>query len=176
MAPKTEIELINAVGEWASANFTQRGADWGMIEEIGEATHCILKQRQGIRGFDDPLHFEAKFGDALADAVIYLCDWCYMHKVFFKFNRNQNDHDASNLSERQIVAHLLQTLSQMILVDADSASFTEESCGAFAQRFATAVEYWAIVRDMDIRLLVADTWRKVSQRDWKKNPKTAGDE
>jgi NTP pyrophosphatase (non-canonical NTP hydrolase) len=45
----------------------------GIVEEVGELSHAILKARQGIRGTPAE-HFEAK-KDAVADILIYMADW-----------------------------------------------------------------------------------------------------
>lgn len=70
-------ELQTDVGEWSRKNFPRNSAiepALGLVEEVGELFHAILKQRQGIRGTYEE-HEEAK-RDAVGDIVIYLCDYC----------------------------------------------------------------------------------------------------
>ena len=45
----------------------------GAVEELGELTHAHLKGEQGIR--HTPEAITAKKKDALADIIIYLCDY-----------------------------------------------------------------------------------------------------
>ena len=44
----------------------------GVVEEVGELSHALLKREQGIRGFDDNEKFEAAAKDAIGDSFIYL--------------------------------------------------------------------------------------------------------
>lgn len=174
--PRNEVELIQEVGLWASYNFgRKRASHLGMLEEIGEATHCVLKRFQGIRGFDNHNKFIEKFSDALADTIIYLADWCCSHNSFFAFGRNM--HAVAKLTEddqNRIITHILQALSRMTTIaDIEPSEFRvvdESDYNMVAQRVCSGVEMWAQVYDIDLRLIVADTWAKVSQRDWTKNP------
>jgi NTP pyrophosphatase (non-canonical NTP hydrolase) len=44
----------------------------GVTEEVGELAHALLKHKQGIRGYDTA-RMVAEAGDAMADAIIYMC-------------------------------------------------------------------------------------------------------
>jgi len=46
----------------------------GIVEEVGELAHSILKRRQGIRQGSSESH-EAKIKDAIGDIAIYLMDF-----------------------------------------------------------------------------------------------------
>ncbi|HEY4388472.1 MAG TPA: hypothetical protein VGN34_28815 [Ktedonobacteraceae bacterium] len=63
--------------EWRSKNFP--GHTWeeqfiGVVEEVGELGHHLLKQKQGIRGTHSEHELGAK--DAVGDIVIYLMGLC----------------------------------------------------------------------------------------------------
>jgi NTP pyrophosphatase (non-canonical NTP hydrolase) len=94
--------------EWANRNFDPNTPAWqpllGAVEELGELAHAHLKQAQSIRTNED---HEANGRDAVADVIIYLCDY----------------------SSR---------------------------------------------RGWDLQEIVETAWNEVKQRDWKKNPSTAG--
>lgn len=177
--PHNESELILAVGQWSLRNFEHRRApELGIVEEIGEATHCVLKRIQGIRGFENEEFFKKEFGDALADTIIYLSDWCYTYNSFFKFGRNMVE-SARRMAvddQRKILRHLLQAADKALdIADRDTNertfSATDESTfNMVAQRICNGCELWAQVYDLDLSFLVAATWEKISQRDWKKNP------
>lgn len=65
------------VRAWSDRNFPNSGADdklLGVVEEIGELAHAVLKSRQGIRG--NAKQHEAAEQDAIGDIVIYLLDYC----------------------------------------------------------------------------------------------------
>jgi hypothetical protein len=174
--PINESELIYAVGKWAKYNFGyKRAPHIGVIEEIGEAAHCVLKRIQGIRGFDNEDVFMEKFGDALADGMIYLADWCSEHNTYFQFGRARSPVTVDD--QNKIMTHLLQAVAVITLqADREPAErydlkvVQESEFNMAAQRICTGFEMWAQVYGLDLRILVAHTWAKVSQRDWKKNP------
>lgn len=181
--PANEVELIQVVGTWAKYNFGPRRAPhYGIIEEVGEAAHCVLKRVQGIRGFDDNQFFLNEFTDSLADTIIFLADWCYSHNAFFNFGRNMHTHQPLTTEDQpRILSHILQACSIMLLhvdrqmeTQAEAASrfrvVDESEYNMLSQRICTGVEMWAQVYAIDLRLAVASTWAKVSQRDWIKNP------
>lgn len=66
------IDLTPAIAGWNARNFPKSGPThkaYGMVEEIGEAFHVILKDLQGIR--IPPEEFADRLGDAMADLCIY---------------------------------------------------------------------------------------------------------
>jgi len=61
--------------EWIAHNFpgeTDHQAVFGMVEELGELAHHLLKREQGIRGGDNPEYHDAEIRDACADLVIFM--------------------------------------------------------------------------------------------------------
>lgn len=174
--PTNEVELIQQVGMWSKYNFSHRRAPhFGIVEEVGEAAHCVLKRIQEIRGFNKYDFFIKEFSDALADAIIYLADWCFDHNSFFNFGRNLHiPRKLTTEDQNRILCHILQATA-VILQHADrEPSFpfsvvNESDYNMVAQRICTGIEMWAQVYDIDLRLIVANTWAKVSQRDWTKN-------
>lgn len=59
---------------WRDRNFpghTGQQAFMGMVEEMGELSHHLLKRGQGIRG-DGAFH-DAEIKDACADLIIFMC-------------------------------------------------------------------------------------------------------
>ena len=80
MAP--EVSTLRFVQEasntWRHNNFdpatiTPELQLLGAVEEIGELSHAILKNKQGIRGFDNLDDFIEAVADALGDTLIFLC-------------------------------------------------------------------------------------------------------
>lgn len=62
--------------QWARKNFGPSVGYrnlLGAMEELGELAHAHLKSEQGIRNNEN--HEENK-KDAVADVIIYLCDYC----------------------------------------------------------------------------------------------------
>lgn len=63
--------------EWSKRNFGKH--EWvdpmlGVVEEVGELSHALLKQKQGIRG--SHAEHEAEAQDAVGDIIVYLADLC----------------------------------------------------------------------------------------------------
>lgn len=74
---KTLRDIQREQFTWQTKNFPQ--SDWhhaymGIVEEVGELSHALLKAEQGIRGTKDELH--AKEIDAIGDVLIYLLGFC----------------------------------------------------------------------------------------------------
>jgi NTP pyrophosphatase (non-canonical NTP hydrolase) len=71
-----ELAVIQKrVYEWKRLNFPNSGdlhQFLGVVEEVGELAHAILKMQQGIRG---DLH-EAEARDAVGDIIIFLMNFC----------------------------------------------------------------------------------------------------
>jgi NTP pyrophosphatase (non-canonical NTP hydrolase) len=64
------------VDEWSQRNFGKNPPIWkflGIVEEVGELAHALLKKLQGIRVTED---HEAKAKDAVGDLLIYTADFC----------------------------------------------------------------------------------------------------
>ena len=53
----------------------------GVMEELGELSHAVLKHEQGIRGFDNEAKFKEAASDAVADIIVFLTDFCTNHDI-----------------------------------------------------------------------------------------------
>jgi NTP pyrophosphatase (non-canonical NTP hydrolase) len=65
--------------EWLSHNFpNQHPVDGflGMVEEVGELAHALLKHIQSIRGMTETAVTNAAVEDALGDLFIYMMSFC----------------------------------------------------------------------------------------------------
>ena len=75
--PLTFKKLQDEQKPWVEYNFP--GREWwqpifGVMEELGELCHALLKRKQGIRGTEKE-HLD-KIKDAIADATIFMADAC----------------------------------------------------------------------------------------------------
>lgn len=80
-------EIQQEIGEWSRRNFGDQVSKstgqtlgslcplLGIQEELGELCHVVLKRHQGIRGYDDDAKYQAERDDAMADIMVYLCDY-----------------------------------------------------------------------------------------------------
>lgn len=72
-------QIQTELDAWRVANFGKPNAHhqlMGMVEEVGELSHALLKWEQGIRGYDEAKAKE-EMRDAVGDIVIFamgLCD------------------------------------------------------------------------------------------------------
>ena len=68
-------DLQKEVHEWKKRNFPRSGEIHqflGVVEEVGELSHAVLKAQQGIRGDN---HID-EIKDAVGDIMIYLMNFC----------------------------------------------------------------------------------------------------
>lgn len=75
-------KLQREVQEWGKHNFPDAVplmAFLGMVEELGEMAHAILKAWEGIRG--TPEQHEAEKRDAIGDLIIFLAHYCAMSGI-----------------------------------------------------------------------------------------------
>lgn len=67
---------------WRDKNFPEYTSEdqlMGVVEEVGELTHHVLKRKQGIRGTLEE-HNEG-IADSVGDIVIYLAGFCSASRI-----------------------------------------------------------------------------------------------
>lgn len=70
-------KIQNEIKGWTEKNFPHTTADeqlLGIVEEVGELSHAVLKQKQCIRG--DKKKLIADEHDAIGDIAIFLINYC----------------------------------------------------------------------------------------------------
>ena len=157
-------EIIREVGEWAQRQpwHPTHAPDYGVVEEVGELTHAVLKHLQNIRGFGDVNFFREKAKDAIGDAMVYLSHWCYLKNCYYIVKDQSYN---PNLEYRDRLGQLTIHMSQMLTVKADiPAPFI-----TIATNIATVLSHicldfgWDLLDDC-----VIPTWHKVKRREWDK--------
>jgi len=76
------MTLQSEIKQWSERNFPNRDpldAFLGVVEEVGELSHTLLKYRQGIRG--SKLSYQEALIDAVGDITIYLIDFCIRYEL-----------------------------------------------------------------------------------------------
>jgi len=76
-------KLQDEIAKWNKHNFpdaTDQNMFVGVVEEVGELAHSMLKKKQGIRLNED---HEAKARDAVGDICIYLMALCHKRNWSF---------------------------------------------------------------------------------------------
>ncbi len=192
MKTQETIDFLTAFApthrEWSTRNFGPPTEEnridpaLGVIEELGELAHALLKKKQGIRGTAQE-HDEA-IKDALADSFIYATDLLGRTRTDF------HDHefalgfdDLPNLMDY----HGLDSVEAKTLCDISSASgnvyWLVRSCGQpdmidtpfkrarMAGMLFRLLHSMAERFDVDLLRTVQETWDSiVSQRNWRTNP------
>jgi NTP pyrophosphatase (non-canonical NTP hydrolase) len=155
------IDLTNIqseVGEWARRNFpnaTPQMAWLGVIEEVGELAHAVLKFRQGIRGTAE--EHRAAMRDAVADATIFALHY-----------RELKKHAPLVIEPDHVV--IAPTLERWVMAAACEA-------GTIAPRdrhSADLIKTLAVsetVAGFDFLSALEETWAEVRKRDWITFPK-----
>lgn len=90
-------QLQSEQHEWSARNFPNATPDepfMGIVEEVGELSHALLKGKQGIRG--TPEEHEAAAKDALGDIFIFMLHFCNL--------RGWNLHDIVTETWNGVVA------------------------------------------------------------------------
>lgn len=80
------VNIAEEHKQWAEKNFgTNRPYQdplMGLVEEVGELHHALLKQRQGIRG--EYLKHLLEVCDAVGDITLYLMDFCNVYGIDYE--------------------------------------------------------------------------------------------
>lgn len=144
------------IGAWAARNFPVHRPDLGILEEVGEATHCILKRMQKIRGFDNPETFTKNFEDAMGDIGVYA-----LHRSFL-VNEEIDDtqyYGIMNFSTEELLAELASVAAFMIRKEPADVVEVLSICTRICE----------IENVRPFPIILATTWDRVKQRDWEKN-------
>lgn len=94
-------DFQEAQRKWVEHNFPNTNADeqlLGVVEEVGELCHAILKSKQKIRGGENQKESMEKEMDAIGDILIYLTGFCNkrgysVHDILFHTWEQVKDRD-----------------------------------------------------------------------------------
>jgi hypothetical protein len=162
--------LVSERNEWVSHNFPAaiKGQSvFGVIEELGELAHSDLKQAQSIRGTAE--EHEAAAKDAIGDVTIYLLgvmhhNDCRPNEHFIPMMQEQADTPAKAL------LYLASWVGRLARAEATGKRHSEYPL------VVTAIVYYLVrychLREWPYDIIVIDTWRGVSKRDWIAYPDT----
>lgn len=177
-------KLQAAMKSWLEYNFpgtTSFEQFSGVVEEVGELAHAMLKMSQGIRGTKEEL--EEKERDAIGDVAIYLINYCntrgydfekILHTTWEKVvekrdwqkNKENGVIDESNTQITQdppesdgdelITKKIAEAASDYVKADMILEVFEIEDMGTTEYRAAQEEVYEAYQRLVDIVLGVED--------------------
>jgi NTP pyrophosphatase (non-canonical NTP hydrolase) len=168
------------VDEWSRQNFGSSPA-WqplmGLLEEVGELAHAYLKRAQGIRGTKE--EHDAAERDALGDIMVFLAHYCCRRGIAMGGLAQVVIPDL--LYRKRVGAALLGLarhvgdIHMCLAVDPDTRIYASvEERQAIANLLRDLCVYCTL-RELDLGEIVRETWDKVKQRNWKKDPQSGGE-
>jgi len=174
--------LQNEQAVWSEKNFGEQPPTaplLGLIEEVGELAHAVLKRNQGIRTGEN--HIE-QMKDAIGDIVIYAADYAtrqgfqldaaYGLLVGFEDMRNFRDDagtDAFVFSISLSLGRLCKYHSARVnLGKAETIELQTSYMGALLVQLKRLCDR----EDLRLDKIIEETWAQVKRRDWKKYPET----
>lgn len=156
--------LSQEVGEWSQRNFGDKQEPYlGMVEELGELAHCLLKRRQAIRGYDNVEYFRGEFIDALGDIGIYAANFAYNNRINVQWPMVRGS--GSQETQTKYIAKACYWLSELILTPE-----VKEDMIRWLHYFLLEVAVVAKLEQLELDEVVSDVWDRVKVRDWKRNP------
>lgn len=176
---------------WARHNFGQAPSYHlllGMIEEVGELSHSLLKSIQNIRGSAEKHDLAGK--DAVADVTIYMTQYCSERSLdlqevlgvetFEAVQAIASTIESSQVQENQKVPPTAKMIFFAIGAMAHIAEYESapigadsgyDSAGAISAILSVLGAYCAF-KGWSLQQIVEEVWTEVSKRDWKLYPKT----
>lgn len=160
---KSLQEIAKEAFEWSQRNFGKPSVldnILGMIEEVGELSHAVLKERQKIRHTD----YVAAKKDAIADLTIYTLNYLSALKVDTIPHPISIENIHVYIPSVNTCEWIVSKLNKHIPFDDSrkeihSAFNVLALCSMFCE-----VEGW------DYLEVVNSVWNEVSKRDWIKYP------
>lgn len=168
MTNKRLNRLAVEISAWSERNFPIRESRLGIIEEIGEAAHCLLKRKQGIRGFDNEEYFKEQLADALADTAIYALDYLGQSGDFIQYDYEDPKAFKPDRSTEEFIAGLSRFGADLIEAADDYEYRAHDVYNIMVCLYAVGAH-----NGIDFYAKLEETWAKVSKRDWVKNPTNA---
>jgi len=158
-------DIQKEIKVWSETNFGVR-PEWhpllGLFEEQGELAHAYLKKAQGIRG--TPEQHDADMQDAVGDMVIYLLD--FANAMGF----DVNGFKKGNLGRAPGHRLLFRVLRAVAVLETKYCFGKADELPITASLILLQLDRFCEAFGWNFGTIVMDTWHKVKQRDWKKEP------
>lgn len=144
-----QLKQIQAeVGAWSKKNFP-----------LNQPYHPLLGAIEEVEEYFDA-EDKPELEDALADSMIYLCDYCERSGL------EMVPGDPKNNAMGKLIHYHLKGEQGIRYTPEQIKALKQESLSGFIGMLAGRAK--AI--DSDLIEITQKTWLKVSQRDWQKNP------
>ena len=164
---KTLSEIQSELKVWTEYNFGKQDSSipiLGMIEELGELSHAILKEKQGIRQSD----FLADKKDAIADIVIYVLNYFNSINKTVVFETQSNDFTSK--TEHLISFIVTRQIGRLTATVYTRKGYTDTALSS-CRIILRWLDSYSSFLGFDFTTLVNEVWEQVKLRDWKKYPK-----
>lgn len=173
---KTVSQLQDEHAAWATKNFGERRdlrhPAMGIVEEVGELFHAVLKSEQGIRGTRE--EHEAAIRDAIGDVCIYAIDYTTRLGLRLKDVLKSESFEVEiKLDDPLFLA--VKSATQAYRAATQEVGAAATVIGAEAVDLLTvAMAALCNARGWSLHAVVEETWDAVAKRDWTRNPADGG--
>jgi NTP pyrophosphatase (non-canonical NTP hydrolase) len=159
-------ELQKEVGEWSVKNFGTQPPErriLGMIEELGELAHCVVKQEQKIRTNTSTMQKE---WDAVGDLIIYMLDFCYSINLDLSSIIQQDDNRTAltGIWTAPLIFDVCKKLGVLAELESNGDKLIQ------LDKIVLNLKIYCIAKDFNFESVVQTTWDKVKQRNWHEFP------
>lgn len=164
---KTLQEIQSELKVWTEYNFGKQTPEisiLGMIEELGELSHAILKEKQGIRVSD----FLADKKDAIGDLTIYALNYFNSINKTVVFETQANDFTSK--TEHLISFIVTRQIGRLTATVYTRKGYTDTALSS-CRIILRWLDSYSRFLGFDFTTLVNEVWEQVKLRDWKKYPK-----
>lgn len=162
---------------WADKNFPGNKMIHplvGIIEEVGELAHVVLKETQTIRYTPDVVI--AKKKDAVSDIMIFLAHYCTKNSFTMpeiQVPAQEMIHVRADQHRMVLnISKIVGDAAQDYLLSGDESDF-KWRVRSFAVALTVALDEFSAANGFSMMNAVEETWSQVKSRDWKKNPTDA---
>jgi NTP pyrophosphatase (non-canonical NTP hydrolase) len=156
------------IDEWAKLNFTVHSPKLGILEEIGELTHCILKRAQRIRGFEDFSFFVTHLKDAIGDTMVYLLHDLRMAEEILIWDDNKfNIDDLTTDTTIENLEAIMGELSECAGQHLQGLQYYGQL--NYRESILSILDNLCACYGFSLLEIIEETWAKVSKRNWKAN-------
>lgn len=164
-------ELAAENKAWALKNFGDKSnaenSYFGMVEELGELAHIILKERQGIREGRLPKEQrKALKADAIADCAIYLLNW---YGFGLETRPKRAPLQLLNLNE------IAKDWTEFDLMELAMKCMKDLPCYDNHCWLLTVLDEFANMYDINFEQNLLETWNRVKSRDFTLYPENGVD-
>lgn len=176
------IELQQEIYQWKVKNFggkVKHGHQnmLGVIEEIGELSHSVLKKQQGIRLNEN---HDEKIEDAIGDIFIFLLNWLSEKNIIIDMPLVFYDDSVCNVDDEINVMEVYMSAYELVHIQLshetgkikDNKLSKYETEQFFRQSAKTLIEkliFFCGCNNLSFETVVLNTWSQVKQRNWKEN-------